>query len=91
MTFPTRGEEMRMLDRKFDRADGKTYWGYDLEADTYLQKQFIMTDCNLQGLSDDEALRKLYGYRGYIETFLSRDDLFERLRNKKSNLPRSLK
>lgn len=82
---------MMMLDRKFDQTDGKTYWGYDLEEDTYLQKRFIMTDCSLQGLPDEEALRKLYGYRGFIETFARRDDLFERLHNKKGNLPRSLR
>lgn len=62
---------MTILVKKiFSVEDGDFLYGYDLVNETYMGARYIVTmGLNLDALSQNEALQKLYAFRGHIFRF----------------------
>lgn len=68
----------------YSREDQASYYGYDLDRHTYLGRRYVVTDLNLEGLMPMEALEKLLGYSGFVESFKTKDGVKNMLNGKKT-------
>lgn len=65
----------KIYKRKFSRENNEWLYGYDLGHDPYLSARYIVTvGLDLEGLSPNESMVRLYEFRGEIYRFKSKRD-----------------
>lgn len=62
-----------LLAKKFDKTINSTVYAYDLDRETYFGHRYVVTlGLNLEGCSIDEALTKLFEFKGEIHRVMDK-------------------